>query len=457
MTLKFNTLYLEGISLVLVVIIMLSTFFTLIGYLNLLKIPAIVIGILFGLFYIKSIKSKKVISSNIILIIVLIVLITICFHSYTINAGRDNGGYLNAAILISNTGSYYSNDSILGTLPGFRNVGEELVTYGFLPSYPVYQSFFSFNIHFFYLANGILYFFILFFLYSITEKITSKRNAIIFILLFSTFYTSLWIIRNTFSEILMSFLIWFSVYLLIQENPQKKLWSILPITLSTLVRVDAAIYFIFFIFLYLFINKNNLLKYRKLFVIIIFMISIVFLSVFVIINNNSYSSSHVTEAIWNVKDLLSQLSPSSSSENNIPNIYDEYPYTEYLYIVLNSYNLIAYIPLLCILFFYLMLRYKFIHKEIFLILILFLPAVLFIFRPMITPDHPWFMRRFWVIHIPVIIMMSVYILQKFPLPIRIFYVIFLLISNLVFGRSIPYMRENISLIVVGDISSFVCV
>lgn len=198
-----------------------STFFALIGYLNILKIPLIIAGIVFCLFYIQSNKSKEVVGLNIILLMLFIVFSIIFFHSYTINAGRGNGVYLNSAILVSNTGSYYFKDKILETFPGFVAVGNELTSPQFLPGYIVYLSFFSSNIHLIYLGNGILYFFILFFIYSITKKIISEHSAIICILLFSTFYTSLWIIRNTFSEILMSFLFWFSIYLLLKECSQK--------------------------------------------------------------------------------------------------------------------------------------------------------------------------------------------------------------------------------------------
>ena len=415
----------EGFSLALVSTISVSIFLALIGYLNILKLLPIAIGIIYGLFYIKSIKSKEVINLNILLVLVLIVVITIYFHSYTINAGRDNGGYLNTAIQISNTGHYFFSDNILETIPGFKVLENGLFTYGFLPGYPVYLSFFSTNIHYIYIANGILYFFILFYMYSITEKLTSKKNAIIFIVLFSTFYTSLWIIRNTFSEILMSFLIWFSIYLLLTEDSQKKRWSILPIALCTLVRVDAAIYFLSFSFVYIFINKGDIWRYRTLSIKIVLVLSIIFLSMFVLLNHGGYSIGHVNEAIYNVIDLTS---PSKIDE---PNIYDTYPYKTYLNIVLKSYFLIAYIPLLCILFLHLIMHHKSMPKESYMLLIIFLPAILFIFRPMITPDHPWFMRRFWTIHIPLLIMASIYILQKLPRSIRIYYIIILFISNII--------------------------
>lgn len=424
--LKLNIRYLEGTSLAIVITLIFSTFFALIGYLNILKIPLIIAGIVFCLFYIRSNKSKEVVGLNIILLMLFIVFSIIFFHSYTINAGRDNGVYLNSAILVSNTGSYYFKDKIIETFPGFVAVENELTTTQFLPGYIVYLSFFSSNIHLIYLGNGILYFFILFFIYSITKKITSERGAIICILLFSTFYTSLWIIRNTFSEILMSFLFWFSIYLLLKEDPQKKMWSILPMTLCLLVRVETLIYFVPFFCVYLFINRHNLLKNRKLFFSVASLLSVIFFSLLILLSlSPSYYTGQVNQGIQTLSNLLLH----SGQENPRLQVYETYPYAYYLNRVLVSYNLVAYFPLIFILFPYLM-RHKKSKVNIYLLLVIYLPSIIFIFRPMITPDHPWFMRRFWAVHIPLLLMLSIYMLHQFPRRVKVCYVLFLIISNL---------------------------
>ena len=184
---------------------------------------------------------------TVLVIIALIAIFNGLLH-HDIPRGRDDMGYLSAAIMINDSGSLAFEDPISHPYHPFRNIEGDKFTSQFLPAYNAYLgSLYAVGgLALMLWANAILLFFSLIAIYYFTKNLLDSKAGFIAVILFSSLYVTNWFARRVNSEGLLMLLIFAALWLVTVGWKKKKLsWIVasLPIvSLSILARGEALAY-----------------------------------------------------------------------------------------------------------------------------------------------------------------------------------------------------------------------
>lgn len=461
------------------------------------------------------IKEEINISKFEIFVILLIIFITLFngFFYHDIPRGRDEMGYLAAAVKLTESGSLAFSDPLSFPYHPFRNLDGDVFTSRFLPGYIVYlgTSYLLGGISLLFWANIFLFFLSLLTLYFLGRSLAGRKVGLTTILLFATFYTSLWFPRRTVSENLLMFLVFFGAWLLVASFKNKKIDYLilsLPVfSLAIFVRGEAFAYlitslliiFIGFIkfkeqiqnnikilipnillsLFNLYLFKTYLVFYGKDYIeyildnasgaiafiwqlnqyVLFLIILIVIISfVFYYLYKNKFIIIHHSQIEKARKILLIFIFLTATlgeiyifyllnlKESLSWKIFSKY----YVFQSFISYHLV----------FYLLITFYGFYKKLFsrisyLVIFVLSPTFIYLLSPNIAVDHPWFMRRFFPIFIPLIIIFVAITLVKIFKEKRRIFVVFLILVVLNCSITLPIFAFKENKGITGQIEKFV--
>jgi len=441
-------------------------------------LPVFISGFIFLIIYEILILKKTIFINKLDLFVILgifiFVLINSFFYHEIIDGARDDGVFTLNAVYLSTHGTVINNNEDL-YFTGFTKLKQNLFILEFLPGYITYLAIFhsigGLNLLFF--SNSILLFFGLCWIYKVGKLLNSSKVGIITVILFITHYTTLWFSRRTNSENILLFLFWFSAFLLIEFLKTKKisnlLYGIIPLLLVFLTRPEGLMYLASYLFAVLIIFIISKFKKQALFINDNSFYSVVFLSIslliflisFILITKsgiNYWSSGFNSFTIMlfgtasraldvikskfigvvNEKIILNN-NNSSIDIINKPIIWNDFTSVSIPYVVG---VLIRYFILPLLLFSFLYIK-KIINLRLLVLIIFASPSFLYLINPQITPDHPWMMRRYWPIFIPLVYLLFsssiTFIKNK---KIQLLLIIFVLTINILLSMPIIKFSEG---------------
>jgi len=356
------------------------------------------------------------------------------FHHVTLWGGFDSGVYSCFAINIARTGSLFIHHNGYPYV-GFVPVKEGTCTSFFLPGYSYLLSLFHKvgGLGFMFWANAFLLFFVLIILYAVGSLIANRKVGMIFILLYSLHYTTLWFSRRTLAECIMVPLIWLSFLLFVygvkKRNGNYIAASFIPLTLGLMMRFEVLFYaFVFavvtfFLYFYDKICKKEAIRLTRVSILslTVVLLNVVNLDLYLYLTEPKCFFNYLNETWLKVQLLFGGHSPMGTvSIGN--STYKDYV----LKYVFNCFTAYLLIPLLVLIFFGIKhRRYK---SGYLLLLVLCSPAFLLVPYPTISWVQPWFMRHYWVVLVPLIILTASIGLDAIKSRIFEFLCIFLIIA-----------------------------
>lgn len=462
--------------------------------------------IIVGLFVIKNIlldkqRLKFNTHDTIAIIIALVIALTAFVFHHDFSEGRDEMVHLVSAVQLSEAGSLLFKDPAGHTFSGFYEIADNTFTSQFLPGFIAVL---AFPIEFFgldsaYAAGPIIVFFGLLAFYFTAKNIRGGNLGLIALSFISTIYTTLWFTKRLNSELLFFTLFWIALWYFFYAIKSKKYqWyfiSYAPLTLLLLVRGEAFLYigaFTLFSLVYAYkhiIREKSERFWKKRYLIhaLIPTTHVAFFAYYVATINDTYFYTQIENfraaflvltptviigaimllgisvflyfilkmrASFNIDSnrqkilfLLLTLFIAGLSIFAIMQMSSGYISWSYFRIIFSlqvfaSYFLGVFALLVC----------KGLYDQIFtrksLYLVLFaLPSFIFLFEHNIAPDQPWFMRRFFTVLIPVLILLAAYSFQSLKTSFEAKVGLFTLIiaTNLIIALPAIGFSENVSI------------
>lgn len=402
--------------------------------------------IIFFLFIKKDIKILP--RLNILfLITVSFVCLVFIFFPHDVFGGRDEGLYANLAVYLTNHGH-------LNT-PPYLNPNPSIVQ-SWTGRVPAYTTWLAIQNMFFGqnwmlrssvvpVALGLIY------LYLVASFIGGRKVGLITIILYISCLPFLWLARETLSENLAFFLLWFLVLSLILFFKTKRniYLGSLFITgwLFSFARIEG-IYIqitalLAFVFIALITKITSLKKTVFIFLIYLFLIASTFL-IYDHVSDKKYLDTNISVV---TNQVTNEFSFKSVNQNQNIRLIDKIP--AFIMLMMAKYNLLLVLSsiLLITLIFFFNKKNCFPNKIYFIgLLIIFSPEFVKVINPGISLDQPWFFRRYIYALIPLgyfCLSMLLNKIVKHRLLVTI--IIGLFIINIVFSSNIITLKNNWSL------------
>lgn len=428
---------------------------------TILLIFALVISIFFSLknFILDKakIKATKIDIAVIALLVFFSIFIGMFHHDYS--RGRDEMVHYISAAHLTKTETLVFNDLEAESFSGLTRTNDNTkLTPQFLPGYITSLALFyeiSGNSSIYY-ANAILIFLGLISIYFVGKHIRNQKVGLTAVIFFSTLYTTLWFSMRFNSEVLFFALFWITIWFFLESYKREKIaWyflSLVPLALLLLTRGEGLLY----AGLYLVVTPFILAKkpkeaakrfFKKRFLpIALLPTSILFFYIYYL---SIFNVRYITSQIENFKAALNIFPPiilalaalflvgitilytfvKNSTEFDFKKerqrilfaiillclaaiqIYHFVIAGDFLnwkfYRLQFSLEMMTYymITFYIIIVLYGLFLKKF-KKAHFHITLLSLPSFIFLIESNIAPDQPWFMRRFFAVFIPLMIILA---------------------------------------------------
>lgn len=409
----FLLLLIFSIALVFAILEKYSIFLTLLPFMCLVVIIFVILFIYFNKHAIQ-LRREKIDYLVICFILIFCAINSFYFSERLIEGGHDQGTYLESGIQLANKGTLYIDsleDPFVYTYPGFRLYDDGSIRHLFLPGNAVFISIFYhlFDFNGIRIANSFLLFFSASIVYFLLKGIKNWKAGVFWLLFFLLNFYTIYFSRATYVENLQLLFVWFYVYLFIRGFQKKDfyytVYAIVPLSLLFTIRLEAFLYFIIYLLittLFLFkkivkVDKYKLWKYLTPIIICM----VIFGSLYI------FDPNFLDPALSFIK--INKSSPSLAWDS-VASI----PYNEQVFILVSLFYMFTAIMVLMLFlgtvnFFY---EKKQIKKILLLIFIIILPQFAFLVRPGIAFYLPWFMRRFWAVFIPFVIIIFVLFLSN---------------------------------------------
>lgn len=434
-------------------VLMFLTQALLLTWLNQFKIAYILISLFTSslltlVFYLRSIKNDiKVIPklSVAVLGVILVISLILIFYLHDSFGGGDEGAYSGLAIILSKYHSISVPQYLLKTplLYGSPSQAFSLTT----PVYVVWlatQKVF-FGVEWMLRSNVILVFLGLCSLFLVSSLIAKKSLAFVTVLLFSTCMPFLWFMRETMTENMAFFLLWFLILSLFLFVKTKKNYFLLSLFLSSWLYSFTRNEGLFMqvpvlITLTAILLIRKILPQKKIFIISTIYIVLIVLSFFV--NNRLLPLSKNT----NIIDTLTNLN-SNLGESNLVRLGDKI--SIFTFQMLSKQNLsLALYSFFLVLILIVFRKNKIVKDNI---LYLGLPVILSVeflklINPSATLTQPWIYRRYFYALLPFGYLSLVILLRQFVRKkLLVFIFCGLLITNIALSRKIITLKNNWSI------------
>ncbi len=476
--------------------------FAILGWFNLaavIIISAIAIGLLiFSLIYsTKKLKIKKPEVVVLLIILGICIFVGLWHHDYLL--GRDPVSYFTASLQITETGSLSFTDEIGRSFHGLSQIGEDTFTSQFLPGYSVYLAvwYLLFGIGGLFWANTLLLALALLAIYFVAKKLSTHAGGLIAILLTATFYSVIWFERRWTSENLLMLTIFSAVACFVYGvRKQSLVWllfGLFPAVFSLLIRGEGLLY----IFAYIVALIIVLLWWRKQFnfktkawallilpittfsvfqiytmklgsgyvfeqgqsifnaigslfgkpEVILGMIAVLAL-VFVLLLiryiaktrfNSNFSFWKLYVGLLGLGILITEIGFYIWSHSDQVFIKWDFYRSQYVLEALSYYLLAIFFIII-----FIGLYKRLWSKLTYLVILLTAPALVFVLDPYIALDHPWFMRRYVAILVPIVFILVAITIARLNLKKKtaILVAIILIGINLAVASPVLFFSEN---------------
>jgi len=384
-----------------------------------------------------------------------IVLSVIIFFPHDTFGGRDESIFPNYAVYLANNHTL-NLPSYLNNLP--TNYAEGVRAR--LPAYTVWlaiQNIFFGN-QWLLRSNAVLIMLGLFSFFLTASYLSNKKIALLCSILLGSTMPFLWFMRETMTENLSFFLLWFSILSLITYLKSKNALFLVATLFGTwvfsLTRIEGLfIQMTFLITLIFFTLRNNIRNIIAIFVICIFFISSSLLIVR-FFGFSSYFIKNIDGARSNLNQdisiFVSNTNPTKplfktlSWQHKEVFLYNKMP--EFIAIMLNKYNYVVIFLSICILITitsFSKQKYKYSKKLYLLILFIILPEFYKFVSPSVTLDQPWLYRRYLYALLPLGYLSFSILLWTFNK--RLFTLIIfclMFVINIIFSSNILFLKNN---------------
>lgn len=338
-------------------------------------------------------------------------LLTFLYFHYTFRVTRDCGAYTNSALFLSTEESYVLSDGKFH-LPGLAKTRTGGVTPSFLVGYATYLELFFGNFDFagFAIANSLLIFLTLFFVFLCTRLLANDAAGLLATLFMATHFTTLWFPRRTLSENLFIFLIWFGLYLALRAIRKQRaidfVWSLIPIAVTTIARVEGYALLLSFLVINIFLYLKQKGKKRLPIFLLALLILVLALGIYI---NYRYSSGYFVNQFKNITSLIPRIFSETSGQSLRGQISaPRFANTSFVINMFWYYLLIPFVLTIGIGLW----KKVYQEKSVFLPLIYLSPLFVYLYDPRIAQDQPWAMRRFWPTTVPLIFLLASIALLK---------------------------------------------
>lgn len=436
-----------------------SLFFISIGKFSYLTVIATVIVFL-GIFLknTRNIYYSPDIKKTILTSFFLTFITTVGFSLYnhqTYFGGRDDGVYANSSLYIAKNGTYKIPNPMVATFPGFNKISEFVIRPQFYLGYSSWLATFItlFGYKSIVISNSVLLFLSLINLFGISFILFGTQSSLVLLLILSTTFPFVWFSRSTFSENLALFLYTVVAHAFIVYQKSKNVdninTAIVSLALMLCVRVESLLISVSFITLYLFyVVKNKLHGFLNIKHIVTVLASVCLVFGYYYFVDSDYLIETTTKLTNLVSNLIFSASISSSkpgwtNDVNIGKESLEFHLPEITNYLLLKYNFIYYLFLPIILLSVIIKpKFKKIQRYLFTLILLVLPQTYYFINPMIAIDQPWFLRRFYPIIFPTVLILFMTLFYKKTNKILvsgIFVLLFLI--NILTAKNILFYSE----------------
>lgn len=416
--------------------------------------------------------------------------IIIFFHDFSL--GRDDMGYLVGSQKLVENGSLIWRDPLSRPLHSVRELGLDVFTSQFLP---VYSSALAVvmlfgGLKWISLVNAFFWFFGLFALFFLSKRLTggSSKAGFVCMALTGTLYTSFWFSHRTNSENALFFLFWFAVLLWIKAaeeySPKGFVQSFFPLSVAILTRGEALIFFVFCLLVTTTVvirikrkqQQHNQFQTNEIFrwsalvisVLLLFLVyAIRFQTGYLwdqIISMASVLDIFSQGAVWIgigllvIVGILIRKKKVKISQRRIGmgllilfilfeiglaslGSFSVIPWSLFrIQYVVETWGWYFIFPSILLIFLGLLTN-RF-SQSIFFVALLSAPVALLILQPNIALDHPWFMRRFFSILLPMFILLAVVSLWFVMKGRRSLFAIILIAINVIVSLPVIAFEEH---------------
>ena len=425
----------------------------LLTWLNQFKIVYILISFLISLLltsiFFRSIKKDiKLIPHLNIAVLSVILLVSLILISFPHDSlgGRDEGVYSGLAIILSKYHSVSVPPYLFRTPLSYGTSNQTLVLT--TPTYVVWLAIQKvlFGTGWMLRSNVVLIFLGLCCLFLVSSLITKKSLAFITVLLFSTCMPFLWFMRETMTENMAFFLLWFLILSLFFFIKTKKNYFLVSLFLSSwlfsfarneglFIQIPVLILFTTILLI------RKIIPLKKIFFISIIYFFLIILSFFI---TNSFSPLNKNPE---VSATIAGLTTQQLPESNLIRLGDRLPFFVFQMNSKQNLSLVIYSFLLVIILI-IISKKKVLKDKILYIYLLGIISVEFLklIKPNVTLEQPWMYRRYFYALLPfgylsLLILLNKLISQK----ILVFIFCSLLTINIVLSSKIINLKNNWSI------------
>lgn len=379
--------------------------------------------------------------------VVLLVSLVLIFFPHDSLGGRDEGNYAGQAVMLSKYHSISVPSYLLKTPLAYGSTSQSIIFNQTTPTYVVWlatQKVF-FGIEWMLRSNVVFVGLGLCSLFLVSTLITKRSLAFVTVLLFSTCMPFLWFARETMTENIAFFLLWFLILSLFLFIKTKQKYFLIGLFLSSwlfaftrneglFIQIPVLIVLITTLFFRKVTSKKNILFISIVYVCLI--------SMSFLVTNNLNPLSENT----NITVTLTQLIPKASSDNYL-RLGERLP--AFTFQMFSKQNLsLAIYSFIFVMILIISRRKDVVKDKILYIGLLGIISVEFlkIINPSATPEQPWMYRRYLYALLPLgylslSILLNTFVKQKLLIVILCAF----LATNIVLSSRIITLKNNWSI------------
>lgn len=389
--------------------------------------------------------------SFLMIIFTLLILGVMIYFPHDTIGGRDESAYSNMAVYLAQKGTLNLPEH-LKSLPG--NYAEGLRSR--LPAYIVWLglTYKLFGINGLFRSNGILITLGLFSFFLTESYISNRKVAWLSAVLLASSMPFLWFMRETMTENLFFFVLWFSILSLITYIKSKNILFLAVVFFGSLIlsltRIEGL--FILMTFIVAIVihtirtNKNNIvgivLICGTLIAMSLSIIKIFGFSPYFVDNLESSRLVFQQEVTTLVSNTIQARSRESIQQFKHGFLYNRMP--EFSLAMLNKYNFVIILVSILLLTLVAILgkEHKFSRLYYLLLILILLPEFYKLISPSVTLDQPWFYRRYLYALLPLGYLSLVILLSNVNRWMSTLIIALLFTTNIIFSNNILLLKNN---------------
>lgn len=452
---KYFTVFVVTVGFFITVLLVQATFLALISRFTIpLIIVALFVSLILSVIFFLKIRKDRVFIPLITLpclLLTLLILFLMVYFPHDTFGGRDEAGYANYAVYLAEHGTLKFST--------FLDNASSAYVERIQSTLPVYTSWLALNKLLFgaqwmLRSNSVLIGLGLMAFFMVASLIGGSRIGLLVSALYASSMPFLWFSRETMTENISFFLLWFMLLIFFTFMKTRRLIYVVALTIGgwlfALTRIEGlVIQFILFVILFLTAYKKRLLSLRYMTLTGICYLLVLSSAAFVAMRLSF--ALYVLPTVNNVRsDIVHLVQPSSIA--NLPESSLYRNISEFTLSMLQKYNYDLAVFSILIVVVYMIIkrnRYRKIMNKYIIVLLVISPELLKLLNPGVTLDQPWFYRRFVYAILPfgyisLAILLDQMLLKK-KKSVSAVLIATLLIINLYLSKDILFLKNNWSL------------